>query len=152
MRARLRSLPLLLIAALAGNLLPAAAGGQESLGPPTATLEMQTTSIAAGVGASWGEGTLRFQDQEHKFRVSGLSVAAVGIARVTASGEVWGLTKLEDFDGTYSGVDVGVAVGGGTAGIAMRNENGVFIRLRAGQQGVKLSLATRGTRIELSKD
>ena len=65
------------------------------------------------------------------------------------TGMPFGLTKLEDFDGTYSGVDVGVAVGGGTAGIAMRNENGVFIRLRAGQQGVKLSLASKGTKLEL---
>ncbi|MGI9592901.1 MAG: DUF1134 domain-containing protein [Myxococcota bacterium] len=152
MRARSRSLHLFPIIVLAGALLPLAAGGQDSLGPPVATLKMETTAIAAGVGVTWGEGTLRFHDQEHEFRVSGITVAAVGIARVTASGEVWGLTKLEDFDGTYSGVDVGVAVGGGTAGIAMRNENGVFIRLRAGQQGVKLSLATRGTRLELVED
>jgi len=147
-----RSLLLVLIAAAAWLLLPIAAGGQGGLGPPAATLRMETTSIAAGIGASWGKGTLRFQDREHAFTVSGLSVADLGVSKVTASGNVWGLQKLEDFSGTYSGVDVGVAVGGGTAGIAMRNENGVYIKIRAAQRGVKLSLATQGTTLQLVKE
>ena len=41
---------------------------------------------------TWGRGTLHFRDVEHRFSVSGLSVADVGVARVTASGEVFGLT------------------------------------------------------------
>ena len=81
--------------------------------------------------------------------MSGLSVADLGISKVTATGRIWGLHKLEDFDGTYTGVDLGVAVGGGTSGIAMRNENGVYIKLRAGQRGVKLSIATQGTTLKL---
>lgn len=146
---RLRRIRSFLLTALVLCLLPTAAEAQESLGPPSASLRLETTSVAAGVGASWGKGTLRFQDKEHAFRVSGLSVADLGVSRVTATGNVWGLQKLEDFNGTYSGVDLGVAVGGGTAGIAMRNENGVFIKMRAGQMGVKLSLATQGTKLKL---
>lgn len=125
------------------------AHGQDPLGPPAATLRMESTSVAVGIGVSWGKGTLRFQDGEHAFTASGLSVVDVGVSKVTATGRVWGLVKLEDFTGTYTGVDLGVAVGGGTAGIAMRNENGVYIKLRAAQRGVKLSLATQGTKLQL---
>ena len=58
-----------------------------------------------------------------------------------------GLDELSKFDGTYYGVDVGAAVGGGGAGLAMRNEHGVYVKLRAAQQGVKLSLASKGTKL-----
>ena len=136
-------------ALLSTSLFPAAAGAQGPLGPPSATFRLESTSIAVGIGVSWGKGTLRFQDEEHAFTVSGLSVVDVGISKVTATGRIWGLSKLEDFNGTYTGVDVGVAVGGGTAGVAMRNENGVYIKMSAAQRGVKLSLATHGTKLEL---
>ena len=134
---------------LAACLVAAVAHGQDPLGPPAATFRLETTSVAAGIGVSWGKGTLRFQDREHAFTVSGISVLDVGVAKVTASGRVWGLVKLEDFTGTYTGVDVGIAVGGGTAGVAMRNENGVYVKMKAAQRGVKLSLATQGTKLQL---
>jgi hypothetical protein len=125
------------------------AGAQDSLGPPSGTIRLETTSVAAGIGVSWGKGTLTVGDVERRIEVSGLSVVDVGVSRVTATGEVWGLDDLSKFDGTYYGVDLGVAVGGGGAGVAMRNQNGVFIRLRATQQGVRLSIATQGTTLKL---
>jgi hypothetical protein len=134
---------------LALALLAGAALAQSPLGPPDASIRIATTSVAAGIGVSWGKGTLVLEDQEHAFSVSGLTVADVGVSRVTAVGEVWGLSDLSQFDGTYYGVDAGVAVGGGGAVLAMRNENGVYIKLRATQQGVKLSLATKGTTLQL---
>jgi hypothetical protein len=119
------------------------------MGPPSGTLRLESRSIAAGVGVSWGRGVLTVDGVEHPFSVSGLSVVDLGISRVTASGEVFGLRKLEDFDGTYQGIALGAAVGGGSEVMAMRNEKGVFIRMRAGQQGVRLSLATKGTTLRL---
>ena len=139
-------------AVLAGVLcawLVPAGSAQDSLGPVTGTLRLESSSIAAGIGVSWGNGVLTVDGVDHPFSVSGLSVVDLGISRVTASGEVFGLKKLEDFDGTYQGVALGVAVGGGSEVVAMRNEKGVFIRMRAGQQGVRLSLATKGTTLRL---
>ena len=130
-------------------LAAAGAPAQENLGPPSGTIRIESTSVAAGVGVSWGEGTLRVGDVERRVAVSGLSVVDVGVARVTAIGDVWGLDDLSKFDGTYYGVNLGAAVGGGRAGLAMRNEHGVFIRMRAAQQGVKLSIATKGTTLKL---
>jgi hypothetical protein len=129
--------------------LCSAAAAQDGLGPPSATLRIESTSVAAGIGVSWGRGTLHFRDSEFRFSVSGLSVADVGVARVTATGEVFGLAELAKFPGTYQGVDVGVAVGGGTSGIALRNEHGVQLRLRAVQQGIRFSLASKGMTVTL---
>ena len=137
-------LALVLCAWLAG-----AGSAQDPMGPPSGTLSLESRSIAAGIGVSWGRGVLTVDGVDHPFSVSGLSVVDLGISRVTASGEVFGLRKLEDFDGTYQGVSLGVAVGGGSEVVAMRNEKGVFIRMRAGQQGVRLSLATKGTTLRL---
>jgi len=134
---------------LGGFLLASGAAGQGPLGPPAATLTLESTSIAVGVGVSWGSGVLTVDGVEHRFKVSGLTVADVGVSKVTAAGEVWGLTDLSQFNGTYYGTDVGVAVGGGVAGMAMRNQNGVYIKLRASQQGLKFSIASKGTTLEL---
>jgi hypothetical protein len=143
-------LPHALLAALACAVLaPAAARPEEPLGPPSATIRFESTSVAVGLGVSWGKGALTVDGKEYAFSISGLSVADVGVSQVTASGEVWGLRDLSQFNGTYYGVDVGVAVGGGGAGLAMRNEHGVYIKLRAAQQGVRLSIASRGTTLEL---
>jgi hypothetical protein len=139
-------------AVLAGVLcawLVPAGSAQDSLGPVSGTLRLESRGVAAGIGVSWGRGVLTVDGVDHPFSVSGLSVVDLGISRVTASGEVFGLRKLEDFDGTYQGVALGIAVGGGSEVVAMRNEKGVFIRMRAGQQGVRLSLATKGTTLRL---
>jgi hypothetical protein len=144
-----RALGWTLVVGLSGLLIAAAAAAEDPLGPPSGKLRIESTSVAAGIGVSWGKGVLTVDGQDHSFSVSGLSVADVGVSTLTATGEVWGLDELSKFDGTYYGVDVGVAVGGGGAGLAMRNENGVFIKLRAAQQGVKLSLASKGTKLEL---
>lgn len=139
-------------ALLAGVLLVWFAGAvlaEDPLGPVSGTLSLESDSVAAGIGVTWGKGVLTVDGADHPFSVSGLSVADVGIARVTATGSVYGLRKLEDFNGTYQGVTLGVAVGGGSEFVAMRNENGVFIKMRAGQQGLRLSLATKGTTLRL---
>jgi len=55
---------------------------------PVGRIAMEGTSIAAGVGVNWGDGTLRFHEQNYKFSVSGLSLVDVGIAKLNAVGEV----------------------------------------------------------------
>lgn len=134
---------------LGASLLGSGAAAQGPLGPPAASLTLESTSVAVGIGVSWGSGVLTLDGVQHRFKVSGLSVVDVGASKVTAAGEVWGLTDLSQFDGTYYGADVGAAVGGGVAGMAMRNQHGVYIKLRASQRGVRLSIASKGTTLEL---
>lgn len=138
-------------AALAALLLAGASAAQEPgpLGPSSASIRIETTSVAVGVGVSWGQGTLSFRDKVYEFRVSGLSLASLGVSRVVATGEVWFLEKLEDFPGTFSGVDAAVAVGAGGGGLALRNPKGVYMKLRSSQRGAKLALSTGTLEIEL---
>ena len=135
---------LLAAASLAGS-----GAAQDSLGPPVGTIQIESRSLAAGIGISWGNGVLVLDDKAYPFSVSGLSVADVGFAKLTATGEVFQLTELSQLNGTYYGVNVGIAVGGGTAGLALRNEHGVQLRLRATQRGLKLSFASKGMTLKL---
>src|SRR5262249_1869365 len=111
---------------------------------PDATLQLSEGSIAAGLGFSWGGGTRPDRGQRDPGGVDGLAVGSVGISRATASGSVFNLKKLEDFNGTYTAVGAGAAVGGGASIATMQNQNGVRITLRSRSQGVKFTLGGAG--------
>lgn len=118
---------------------------------PDATLKLSADSIAAGIGISWGGGTLTYKGKEHPISVSGLSVGDVGITKIEASGKVYNLKKLEDFDGNYTAVVAGATVAGGGSVTAMRNQNGVSVDLVATTQGVKLTLGGAGVDMKIKK-
>jgi hypothetical protein len=107
--------------------------------------------VAAGIGFSWGSGTLTFRGKQYPVSVNGLSVGDVGIVRATARGEVYGLQKVQDFDGTYTAYAVGSTIGGGGAIATMRNQNGVVIKIVATSQGLKLTLSASGVRMTIDK-
>jgi len=116
---------------------------------PVGRIAMEGTSIAAGVGVNWGDGTLRFHEQNYKFSVSGLSLVDVGIAKLNAVGEVYNLTKASDLAGTYVAGEAGFAVAGGAEVMTLRNQNGVVITLSAVQEGAKLALGPAGLSITM---
>ena len=61
---------------------------------PDATVELSEGSVAAGIGFSWGKGTLTYKGQKYPVKVEGLSVGEVGINRATARGNVFDLKKV----------------------------------------------------------
>jgi hypothetical protein len=83
--------------------------------------------------------------------VEGLSVLDLGVAKVTARGEVKGLKKIEDFNGNYALVAAGGAAGGGAGSALLKNQNGVEMALVATAQGVELSIAQGGVGVMLKK-
>jgi hypothetical protein len=117
--------------------------------PPDATLRLHTASVAVGVGYSWGGGILTFQGKEYPFRVDGLSAGDVGISSADATGNVYNLTKLEDFNGNYAAVSAGAALAGGGSIATMRNQHGVVIDLTGISQGANLTLGVQGVKITL---
>jgi hypothetical protein len=116
---------------------------------PDATLQLSGGSVAAGVGFSWGSGTLTYKGKDYPVSVSGLSVGSVGITSATASGKVYNLKELKDFDGNYTAVGAGLtaAAGGGMA--TMKNQNGVTINLVSTTQGVKITLGAAGVSMKI---
>ncbi len=116
---------------------------------PVAAIEMETTSVAVGVGYSWGNGKLWFKGKEYTFSVSGLSLVDVGISTVRAIGGVLHLKDLADFSGTYVAVSASGALGIGGGGWTMENENGVVINVGAVLGGLKLSIGPSALTIKL---
>jgi hypothetical protein len=118
---------------------------------PDATLKLSGGSVAAGIGFSWGGGTLSYAGKEYPISVAGLSVGDVGITKIEASGKVYGLKSLADFDGNYTAVAAGATVAGGGGVVAMRNQNGVSVNLVSTTQGVKFVLGASGVDMKLKK-
>jgi outer membrane immunogenic protein len=116
---------------------------------PSGSVSIQATSVAAGVGVQWGEGTLTYNGKKYPFALQGLEVVGLGFSEVKAEGSVFNLTKLSDFEGVYAAAEAGVAAGSGPATITMRNPHGVTITLHAVQEGAKLTLAAGGVNIDL---
>jgi hypothetical protein len=69
---------------------------------PDATLRLSGGSFAAGIGFSWGSGTLTYQGKDYPVKVKGLSVGKVGITSASAYGEIFNLKHLQDFNGHYN--------------------------------------------------
>ncbi len=118
---------------------------------PDAVIELSGGSAAVGIGYSWGGGTLIFQGKRYPVKISGISVASVGVTEYTAAGSVTGLKTPQDINGAYSSVAAGGTLGGGGAVAAMRNQNGVTINLSSTTQGLSLTLAAEGMKISLAQ-
>jgi hypothetical protein len=127
------------------------ASAGETAAKPVATIAFDAGSVAAGIGYSWGSGTLTYKGKKYPFKVDGLAVGDVGVTKVDAVGEVYDLKNLDDFAGTYTATSAEATVGGG-AGIArMKNQNGVTLIVKARTQGINFKLALSGVKFELKK-
>ena len=116
---------------------------------PSGTVRIESKSIAVGVGVSWGDGKLTYQGKDYVFSVSGLSVVDVGISKVTATGEVFNLKKVEDFSGNYVAAAAGATVAAGAGAIAMQNQNGVVMQVTGTAKGLQFTLAPKGVEVKL---
>ena len=139
----------LLAAGSLASLLAGVALGQAK--KPDATLSLTEGSVGVGIGFSWGKGTLSYKGKSYPVKVEGLSVGEVGVQRATATGNVFGLKKIEDFDGNYTAGAAGATVGGGAGVTAMKNQNGVVIELKSTTQGASLKLAAEGIKLSVQK-
>ena len=117
---------------------------------PSGTVSLSARSMAAGVGAQWGDGILTLHNgKTYHFAIQGLEVGGIGVSELHAQGKVYNLHKVSDLDGIYIVGGANVAVGSGSGIQTMRNEHGVVINLSSEQQGVKLTLGGQGVRITL---
>lgn len=129
-------------------LIPGASVAQSD--KPDATFDFSGGSIAAGIGYSWGSGVLHFHGMDYPFTVNGLSIVNVGASSVKASGNVYHLTKVEEFPGNYTAASAGVTVAGGGSVTAMQNQNGVVMHVAATTQGLQFTLAPSGVAVALA--
>ena len=118
---------------------------------PDATIKLKGGSVAVGIGYSWAAGELTYKGKTYEVEVNGLSVGDVGVTSADASGSVYHLAKLSDFDGNYTAAKAGATVAGGASASIMRNQNGVEIRLVSTTQGLKFTFAAAGVSMKIKK-
>jgi hypothetical protein len=117
--------------------------------PPSGRISIETTSIAAGVGLSWGNGKLKFHGREYRFSVDGVTFVDFGVSKSSAVGDIYNLARLAEFEGNYVAAEANLALGGGVGSVALRNSNGVVIHLTSVSQGARLHLGSSGINIKL---
>ena len=118
---------------------------------PDATIKLKGGSVAAGIGYSWGSGTLTYQGKEYPVSVNGLSLGKVGISGASASGEVYNLNKIEDFSGHYNAGSTGLTIAGGASATAMKNQNDVRVVVTSTTRGADVTVAGGGVDMQLKK-
>jgi hypothetical protein len=156
----MRQIFLSLVAAVLASTAAVATEGASSASPPVAEgsvpsgyVWLSGGVIAVGIGYSWGHGTLyNSKDQkQYKFKISGVSVADVGGAGITAEGEVYNLTGPADLSGDYSAVTAGVTVIEGGSVAYLKNDKGVVIKLHSQTGGIRFNLSANGMHVTLQQ-
>ena len=128
------------------------AQSKENLGLPwDGLIKLSAGSFGAGIGISWGSGTLTQAGKDYPLKVEGLTVGTVGISKATALGTVYNLKNINDINGTYTAIGMGATVGGGGSAIAMKNANGVIIHVNTTTEGVSFTFGTSGVTITLQQ-
>jgi hypothetical protein len=148
----------LLTAALAAALLtggvaaPAVTRAQDAQElPADGALTLSGGAVAAGVGFVWGSGQFESGGRIYPVKVSGLSVVDVGVASINASGSVYNLRRIADFNGTYTAFAAGATIAGGGGVAYLKNQNGVVIKLNSTSAGLRFNLSANGVQLKLEQ-
>src|SRR5689334_13912597 len=142
---------LVIALALVSLALPLGIAGAKDKKTADGTIRLSAGSVAAGIGVTWGSGTLTYHGKSHPISVEGLDVGAVGASKLNASGSVYHLNSLDDFDGTYAAAEAEATIGGGGGGVTMRNQHGVVVQLGSTTRGAKLAVGPSGVKMTLKK-
>ena len=119
---------------------------------PSGTVTIDQTQFGFIIGGNFGGGELTFDGKTHKFQLGGLSLGAnFGASQLAASGEVYNLTKLEDFAGNYVSTGGQAVLGGGEGGMQLQNAKGVIMRLQATATGIQFNVGAGGVNVYFDK-
>ncbi len=127
-------------------LVPGALSAADAPPPRSAAVgqvRFSQLQVAFMWSGSVGGGVLTFEGREHPFSMGGLGYGGIGASRLEATGEVYGLKRVEDFEGAYAQVRYGAVAGSDSIGeLWLQNVSGagIELRLESRRQGVALSL------------
>lgn len=120
--------------------------------PPSGEVVMHQVQAAYIASGSGGGGTLYFQGGDYPFTVGGVGIGGFGASTIEARGDVYNLTNIAQFPGTYAEARYGFALGRTSAGdLWMKNDNGVVIHLKAERTGLMLSLGGSAVAISMNQ-
>lgn len=106
------------------------------------TVTVSQTQIAFIGSGNLGGGKLTYQGKTYDFTIGGLGIGGFGYSTIEASGEVYNMKSLADFEGAYGQARIGVVAGDVSSDnqFWIENPNGVYIKLSGKRKGVALSL------------
>ncbi len=105
------------------------------------SVDIEQYQVAFIGSGNLGGGTLSYQGKTYKFTIGGLGVGGFGVSKITATGNVYNMKDLADFEGAYGQARTGFAaadMGGGT--LWLENQKGVYMKLATKREGLALSL------------
>ena len=135
---------------VAGVMLAAAPGWAAE--DTTGKVTIETMSVGAGLGFTWGDGVLEYRGEKYPFTVSGFSIGDVGVAKTDALGLVFNLKNVEEFSGLFMAALAGGTFGGGASAGATHNQNNVSMVWTGANQGLSFSLAHAGVNVRLTPE
>jgi hypothetical protein len=119
---------------------------------PDGTVDMNQVQVAYIGNAGGGSGTLFYHGRSYPFTIGGLGVGGIGASTVDARGEVYKLSNLAQFPGTYAQGSYGAVLGTKSFGdLWLQNEAGVIMHLKAKREGLMLSLGGDAVAVSMNK-
>jgi hypothetical protein len=105
------------------------------------TIEISSIQIALMWSGSLGGGTLHFNGESHGFTLGGAGFGGVGGSSLKATGTVYNLDSLDQFEGAFGQARTGFVAGSeGSSRFWMENESGVYIELEGDREGLMLAM------------
>jgi hypothetical protein len=136
-------------------LLPPAFASETAPGAdmPSATLELASEQMRLIYGGTAGKGTLHFEGKDYPFtfKTASAGLGAKAVTSVSAVGKVYGLKRVEDFEGKYNAISKGVIAGKAQTKASYSNGNGVRIEVVGTVKGAGLSMGAGIATIKLVK-
>jgi outer membrane protein OmpA-like peptidoglycan-associated protein len=118
-------------------------------------VQIEATSFMVGIGGQSGDGQLHLPNLgtncAYPFSVSGFGAGIqVGVSRISATGAVRNLTRVEDFQGTYSSTQGEATIVGGRGSMSLKNTaNNVSLELASQTAGVGLGISKNQLTIDM---
>ena len=116
---------------------------------PSGTISISQTQFGFLLGGNVGGGSLKFKGKSYKFKIGGISVGKIGVSKVRGYGEVYNLTDVSKFAGTYVAADASATAGKGEGSLRLKNSDGVILQLNTRSKGLELSASGGGVKITL---
>ena len=109
--------------------------------PVSGTVTIEQYQVAWMLSGNLGGGELKYKGKSYRFTIGGLGIGGFGISKIEATGEVYGLSRIEDFEGAYGQARYGAVAAARSVGeLWLENTKGIVIRLDAKREGLALSL------------
>ena len=119
---------------------------------PSGTVRLRMVQASFVGSASTGSGVLHFQGHNYKFTTTGGGIGGFGLSKYEASGTVYDLKSVADFDGPYVQLRTGLALGEqGKGKMWLRNANGVTMSLAGRRRGLAVSAGADALVVSLTK-